>query len=322
MMRRMMLVILGLLIGVFGVWTISAQSGPVGRDPLPLTFPEDGAGWMNLSQEQLVLLLQMPGGIQDFATKVGTQAWEEFQREAGPEWERLTAQAGTAWEATLTRVVTVVLGGILLWWPHRFYALSWFFVGLVVGVFLVQTSAADAFLAEVFSGEPELRAGIIGAVLGVGLIGLLSGISLGLGFFVLALVAGWLAGALLGADFLNNGVFDLNSPLVFAPGIVFSILTAVAVGRSGKLIACLIGAAMVVAALRLSPPLIPVIGIAALIVSLARTKYAKSFRREQLDSLNLSEGKVTLEGNKGRKHLHGTTPEMRDDSNNSPVKSL
>jgi hypothetical protein len=318
-MNRLGMFFVVLMVGMFGTWSVSAQK-ELNKDPLP--FPTDGAGWMALSSENIVVLLQSPGGVQDFALKVGTYVWEEFQREAGPEFERLSEQAETAWDSTLTRVVTVILGGLLLWLPHRLYGVSWLFIGIVAGVLLVQTDSAAALLTEIFPDDVEFRTGVVGVIIAIGLVSLMSGIGLGVIFFIVAGASGWFAGALLGADILNNGVFDLASPLVYVPAIAMSIAMAVAVGRSSRLIATMIGAALVVAALRLAPSLIPVIGIAALIVSLARTKYAKAFRRERLDSLNLSEGKVTLEGNSGRKHLHGLSPEMQDDSNNSPFKAL
>lgn len=318
-MRRFALLCVLFVLVSFGVWSVSAQK-ELQKDPLP--FPTDGAGWLALSSEDIVQFLRSPGGLEDFTGKVVTYAWEEFQKEVGPEFETFTAQAQIAWDATLTRVVTVFLGGLLLMLPHRLHFASWLFIGLVIGVLLVQTDAATAILRDIFPDDPEMRTGIIGIVLLIGVSGLISGFGFGLLFFILAGASGWLAGALLGADLLNNGVFDLASPMVYAPAIALSILMAIAVGRSSKLVAAMIGAALVVAALRLSPALISVIGLSATIVSLARTKYAKAFKREQLQSLSLNEGKVTLEGNKGRKHLHGTAPEMKDDSSNSPFKAL
>lgn len=317
-MRRFLMgvaLMVGLLVGGMSAF---AQKD-LTKDPLP--FPADGAGWAALSSEEVVALIRQPGGLQDFAGKIVVFARGEIERELGPQISAYGEQISLAWENTLTRVITVVLGGLLLWWPHRFHFASWFFIGIVVGVVVAQTEATSALMLEVFPDEPAMRTGILGILVAAGLVALISGVSLGFFAFVLAGAAGWLAGALIGADVFNSGVFNLAVPEVYGPAIVMSILTAIAFGRSSKLIAAVIGAALVVAALRLSPSLIPLIGIGALAFSLIRTQYAKAFKRENLESLTLSEGKVNLGGN-DRKHLHGLSPEMKDDSANSPFKAL
>ena len=317
-MRRIVILSLLTTLLVFGAFSALAQKG-FQKDPLP--FPTDGEGWMALSGDELSAYLQNPGAIQDFAAKVFPYMWEDLQRQFKPQIDAFGGEAGVAWDSTITRVVTVLLGGLLLWFPHRLHVVGWAFIGIVIGVVLVQTNAAGALMTEIFPDEASLQTGIAAVVITIALLGLSAGITLGLFFFVIMSASGWLAGALIGASLFNNGLFDLSSPTVFVPAILFSILMAAAVGRSTKLVAAMIGAALVVAALRLSPSLIPLIGGSALVVSLIRTRYAKSFKREPLQSLTLGEGKVSLTDT-SRKHLHGKTPEMDDDSDNSPFKAL
>ncbi|GEM_PF-2426272 len=317
-MRRILVLSVLTVLLVWGASSALAQK-PLTKDPLP--FPVDGQAWAALDSEQVVYFLQQPGGLQDFFDKVFPEAWANLQNEYGPRVDAFGGQISLAWDSTLTRIVTVLLGGLLLWLPHRLHIVGWLFVGIVVGVVLAQTEAAAALMTEIFPDEPSLQTGIVAAVVTVVLAGLAIGIGSGLLFFVLMSASSWLAGALIGAQFFNNGVFDLAVPEVFVPAIIFSIMMAIAVGRGTKLVAALIGATLVVVALRLSPSLIPLIGIVAMGISLIRTEYTKSFKREKLQSLNLDEGKVSLT-DPSRKHLHGKTPEMDDDSDNSPFKAL
>jgi len=317
-MRRMIVLVLLTVLWAWGASSALAKK-PLAKDPLP--FPTDGQAWAALDTEQVMYFLQQTGGIQDFTDKVVPQAWANLQSEFGPRFDAFGDQVGIAWDSTLTRVVTVLLGGLLLWLPHRLHVVGWLFLGIVAGVVLVQTDVATALMTEIFPNESALQTGLPMVAITILLVALMGGISSGLLFLALMSASAWLAGGLLGAELFNSGVFDLTSPAVFVPAIAFSIMMSIAVARGSKLVAALIGAALVVAALHLSASLIPLIGIVAIVISLIRTRYAKAFKRETLPSLSLEEGKVLLT-NPARKHLHGTSPEMNDDSDNSPFKAL
>lgn len=319
-MRR--LVILGVVL-LMTVWGAVAQSaGPRGSDPLPL--PPNPEAWLDLSQEELLEILQNPDALGIFFADVAPLVLEEMRAEIAPQLDQFSGELGVAWESPITRAVLGILGLLLLALPHRLNFFAWFFIGIVAGTVVVQTGAANAILEGAFPGEQQLQTGIVGVVVALGLVTMTVGFSLNLVYFLGFVLAGGLAGALIGAQVLNGGILDFTVPVVTVPAIIGSIAMSYAAGRGYTLLAAILGGVMLALALGLSPVFGLLLAAISIVVMLARTRYRKAFQRKPIDRLDLEEGRVHLEGQNKPKRAGdpATIKTMHDDSNNSPFKTL
>ncbi|MCU0466694.1 MAG: hypothetical protein MUF38_19270 [Anaerolineae bacterium] len=319
-MRRLMM--LGLLLFVT-VWGVAAQSaGPRGSDPLPL--PPNPEAWLDLSQEELLEILQNPDALGIFFADVVPLLLEDMRAEVAPQLEQFNEELGVAWQTPITRGVLGVLGLLLLVLPHRLNFLGWFFVGIVAGTVVVQTGAANAILQNVFPGEQQLQTGIVGVVIALGLVAMTVGFSLNLVYFLGFVLAGGLAGALIGAQVLNGGILDFTTPVVIVPAVIGSIAMSYAAGRGYTLVAAVLGGIMLAVALGLPLAFGLLLAAISMVVMLARTRYRKAFQRKPIEKLDLEEGRVRLEGQSKPKRPGdpATMKTMHDDSNNSPFKTL
>lgn len=320
-MRR--LVILGVVL-LMTVWGAVAQSaGPSGGgDPLPL--PPNPEAWLDLSQEELLEILQNPDALGVFFSDVVPLLLEDMRAEIAPQLDQFSGEIGVAWQSPITRAVLGILGLLLLALPHRLNFFAWFFIGIVAGTVVVQTGAANAILEGAFPGEQQLQTGIVGVVIALGLVAMTVGFSLNLVYFLGFVLAGGLAGALIGAQVLNEGILDLSTPVVMVPAVIGSIAMSYAAGRGYTLLAAVLGGVMLAVALGLSPVFGLLLAAISMVVMLARTRYRKAFQRKPIDRLDLEEGRVHLEGQSKPKRPGdpANIRTMHDDSDNSPFRTL
>ncbi|MCU0476388.1 MAG: hypothetical protein MUC99_09810 [Anaerolineae bacterium] len=316
------LVLLTAALGLVSAQSSGGRETPINPDQ-PLPFPTDGQGWLALSESEFFALMQRPEALSEFAS-VGLPTFIEelrdsFMSEFSLEWENFSTDLQTAYDTTLTRLLMIALGALLLIWPHRLHYVTWLLVGAVVGALVAQTGALETLMANAFPDEAALQSGVLGVVVGFALVGLFASLVGSIVFFSAMTFSGWLAGGLLGASQLNGGIFDLGQPTVLVPAIVMGILMAYAAGRSGRLIAIVVGAGLVVLALRWQPAAAVPILIVSFLAMMLRTNWRKSFKRQPLNQLNLREGEVALEGQNRPTQSGRKAQTVSDDSDNSPI---
>lgn len=295
------------------VFVVKEQTGQ------PIPFPTDGQGWLTLSESEFFALFQQPNAFNEFVAVGLPAVLEDVRAELGEQFTVYTQQAQAAYETDLARIVLVVVGGLLLTFPHRLHILTWLLVGAVAGVLFVQTDAAQDALRSIAPDEPELRAGVVGLVVAFAFGTLFISTVSGLIFFVGSTLAGFLAGGLIGAQLFNDSILDLGQPTVLIPAIVFSVLMGYAVGRGSRLVAIVVGGLMVVLGLRWGVGLVLPIALVSFVAMMLRTQWRRAFKREPLNQLNLREGEVRLEGQNRPTQSGRKSQIISDDSDNSPI---
>jgi hypothetical protein len=275
-----------------------------------------------------------PAELEDFDDVLENpqRAWEEFQDALNDGIEQFVAEnralvdqnlaaLPAATSSTLTRVVALVLGLIVLVFPDKSKVWAWVFVGIVIALVLVQIPLGEDIKRDISSGADMrfMRNEPIGSLVFVGF-GALMGLSLLTPLFYFGMIA---AGALAGAALATQlGGGTVEPALVTVGAFVGFILTTIAVSRAGMLIPLAVGAALVVFAAGLSPALmLPLIALGGFVAMSRSARFRQLRQREALPRLQLKEGKVVVGNDRlDERHLHEINPVMADDRDNPLIK--
>ncbi len=254
-----------------------------------------------------------------------SDAYIEFADEYGERIEENVDALPAAVSATVTRVLALVLGAVLLIFPDRTKVWSWMALGAVLGLIVAQIPLGDAVRLELFRGNFSFLSEEEVSTLGLVVVGAFAGLALLTpAFYVVATGAGALAGAAIAAQATGGpGGANVTAAALAGGAVIGFVLMTVVVSRIGILVPLAIGAGLVVLAAGLSATVALPIMIVAGFVAVARSAKGRQFRkRENLPSLELKEGKVDFDQNtrKPRQHLHEVLPAMADDRDNPLIK--